>query len=334
MSETDILLCRPGFESALCAELRESGAVPGTPGLGYVPVEHPAGRDGVFESGRLAKAKGIAPDELKPMTPETARQVFDGITATSKPWTIRAWTPEVVKHEEHARRLKGITANLLRLLAKADPLRAALYREPESGKAEVVLQLALTGQGLWYAVCQAGQVPPAFRMKMDSQAPSRSYLKIEEAFVRMGDYPKAGDRVLDLGAAPGGWTYAFLKRGCRVTAVDHGQLKLPPQAAWKQGHVTHLRENGLTYAPEGGRLDWMVSDMLVAPGEALGLLRRWLEGGRAHRVVCNMKIPQREPYAAIRPLLQYLKKHTHRRLLVKQLYHDRREITVMVWGKD
>lgn len=63
------------------------------------------------------------------------------------------------------------------------------------------------------------------RMRLDPLAPSRSYLKIEEAFRVLGRAPEKNDLVIDLGAAPGGWSYSALKRGARVTAVDNGPLK-------------------------------------------------------------------------------------------------------------
>ncbi len=332
MSEFDVLICRAGFENALKAELQDCSVKPQETGIGYVAAQHPAGPDHVFEMMRLSKAGRVPTADLRPVTPQTVSAVFERIIAISEPWTICTFTPEAADHEEHSRRLKGIINHLLRLLAKADPLRFALYRKPESGKAKQLLQLCLTEQGLWYAVHSAAGAAPSYRMKMDDLAPSRSYLKIEEAFVRMNEYPKRGQRVVDLGAAPGGWTYAFVKRGCDVLSVDHGPMKLPPPSVWKEGRVTHLRENGLTYSPpRGKKTDWMVSDMLVAPGVALGLIRKWLENDWAERMVCNMKIPQQEPYAAVRPLLLDLKKQAPRRLLVRQLYHDRREITVMVW---
>ena len=68
----------------------------------------------------------------------------------------------------------------------------------------------------------------AHRKPFDQLAPSRSYLKIEEAFDMLGESPRRGQTVADLGAAPGGWTYAFVKRGCRVTAVDNGPMRIPP----------------------------------------------------------------------------------------------------------
>ncbi|HBR14741.1 MAG TPA: rRNA methyltransferase, partial [Candidatus Omnitrophica bacterium] len=62
------------------------------------------------------------------------------------------------------------------------------------------------------------------RMQMDPQAPSRSYLKIEEAFHIFGCEPGKNDTVIDLGAAPGGWSHSALKRGASVIAIDNGPL--------------------------------------------------------------------------------------------------------------
>lgn len=63
------------------------------------------------------------------------------------------------------------------------------------------------------------------RMADDPQAPSRSYLKAEEAYAVLGREPAAGETVVDLGAAPGGRSYSAAKRGARVVAVDNGPLK-------------------------------------------------------------------------------------------------------------
>eukprot|EP01139_Manchomonas_bermudensis_P010820 Amastigsp_a341215_6.p1 type:complete len:222 gc:universal Amastigsp_a341215_6:84-749(+) len=56
------------------------------------------------------------------------------------------------------------------------------------------------------------------RMRMDSRAPSRSFLKLEEALRILGRAPEPRELVLDLGAAPGGWAYAAAKRGASVIA--------------------------------------------------------------------------------------------------------------------
>ena len=58
--------------------------------------------------------------------------------------------------------------------------------------------------------------------------PSRAYLKLEEALIRInsekGVLPKAGERCLDAGACPGGWTWVLRQLGCTVTAVDRSEL--------------------------------------------------------------------------------------------------------------
>jgi 23S rRNA (cytidine2498-2'-O)-methyltransferase len=166
------------------------------------------------------------------------------------------------------------------------------------------------------------------RMAFDSNAPSRSYLKIEEAFERMNRKPVAQETVIDLGAAPGGWTYAFLKRNCCVTSVDNGPLKLPQNSI---ATVNHIRSDGITYTPLLHTLpvDWLVSDMLTDPGTNMGMLRKWLDNRWMRNCVINIKLPQTHPWQSVETLLKFLKGYTRMRFSVRQLYHDRREVTVM-----
>jgi len=73
-----------------------------------------------------------------------------------------------------------------------------------------------------------------------------------------GVVPEANQSVIDLGAAPGGWSHAFLKRGCMVTAIDNGPMKLRHPA------LVHQMTDGIRFEPRP--VDWLVADMLVAPG--------------------------------------------------------------------
>ena len=112
--------------------------------------------------------------------------------------------------------------------------------------------------------------------------------------------------------------------------MDHGPLHLPaPLPGW--GAITHLRTNGIVFEPRGPEpVDWLVADMLVAPGVALGLLRRWLTRRLARHVIVNVKIPQEEAFAAIAPVLRFVDGLSPSwNIRVKQLYHDRREVTVL-----
>src|SRR6185369_5481620 len=85
------------------------------------------------------------------------------------------------------------------------------------------------------------------RLRMPPGAPSRSTLKLAEAFMTfLGDSEsellRPGMRAVDLGAAPGGWSWQLAYRGLRVTAVDNGPLK---GAVVQDSLVQHLREDGL-----------------------------------------------------------------------------------------
>ena len=323
-----IMMCRAGFENVLSAEVVDRwGAEVVECGMGWIRGTGSCkGARAIFESDRIERAAQVRPDALKPISEDTVERVFLGLES-GVPWSIRGYTPEQTRHPAHEARIKGIEKALLRGLRRLDKKRHAYFRE-NGRKAELEMRLCLTEDGLWYGVMPVTGGAGIRRMKMDPLAPSRSYLKMEEALSVMGCEPEPGQRVIDLGAAPGGWTYAFLKRGCEVLAVDHGPLKLQDEG---NGQVTHVKENGLTYEPpaDWGQVDWMVADMLIAPGMALGLLRRWVEPGRVRRMVCNMKLPQQHPYVAVEPLLVFCRNTPTWRFDIRQLYHDRREITVM-----
>ena len=96
------------------------------------------------------------------------------------------------------------------------------------------------------------------RLRMPGGAPSRSTLKLAEAFVTfLGDREpevlRAGMRAVDLGAAPGGWTWQLARRGLRVTAVDNGPLK--GDVARRSARHPFARGWSFVPAEASGRLD-------------------------------------------------------------------------------
>jgi 23S rRNA (cytidine2498-2'-O)-methyltransferase len=117
--------------------------------------------------------------------------------------------------------------------------------------------------------------------------PSRAYLKLWEAFTRAGRWPGPGETCLDLGAAPGGWTWALARLGARVVAVDKAPLD-PAVAALPDVSVRRESAWGLDPRHEAP-VDWLFSDVVCYPGRLLGLVRRWLDAGRARHVVCTVK---------------------------------------------
>lgn len=123
--------------------------------------------------------------------------------------------------------------------------------------------------------------------------PSRAYLKLWEACTRIGAWPVAGDVCLDLGASPGGWTWAIAQLGARVIAVD--KAPLAPEVAAMPG-VEMRQESAFALAPEP--VDWLFSDIVAYPDRLLTLVQRWIEAGAPRRIVCTLKFQGGTDHAA------------------------------------
>lgn len=114
--------------------------------------------------------------------------------------------------------------------------------------------------------------------------PSRAYLKLWDALTRIGRWPAAGEACLDLGAVPGGWSWALAELGTQVTAVDKAEMD-PLVAAMP--NVTVRRESAFGIEPYP--VDWLFSDIICYPARLLGLVRRWIEAGAARNIVVTLK---------------------------------------------
>ena len=117
--------------------------------------------------------------------------------------------------------------------------------------------------------------------------PSRAYLKFWEACTVLGAWPVAGERCLDLGAAPGGWTWAIATLGAAVTAVDRAPLE--QRVAAMPGVMERLESAfGIDPANEAP-VDWLFSDVIAYPQRLLTLVQAWIASGRTKRIVCTLK---------------------------------------------
>jgi 23S rRNA (cytidine2498-2'-O)-methyltransferase len=168
------------------------------------------------------------------------------------------------------------------------------------------------------------------RMADDDLAPSRSYLKVEEAYAVLGREPAPGELVVDLGAAPGGWSYSAAKRGARVIALDNGPLK---GGALDHPLIEHRRADAYGYRPEPGqRADWMFCDLVDDPHEVLRrIVTPWLDGAWCRRFVVILKFGRVDPLALLREVRapDYVFSRRAPGTRVRHLYHDREEFTLV-----
>jgi 23S rRNA (cytidine2498-2'-O)-methyltransferase len=170
----------------------------------------------------------------------------------------------------------------------------------------------------------------AHRMADDERAPSRSYLKVEEAYLLAGREPVVGETVVDLGAAPGGWSYSAAKRGARVLALDNGPLK---GGALDHPQIEHRREDAFGFRPaEGEVFDWLFCDLVEDPHHVLeNLVGPWLVNRWCRRFVVNLKFGRVDPVAFLQELRSpeglLAKRAPGAR--IRHLFHDREEFTVV-----
>lgn len=130
--------------------------------------------------------------------------------------------------------------------------------------------------------------PGVYRPALPPEAPSRAWLKLEEALLLSRAPLKAGQRALELGSAPGGAAWALLSRGLSVTGVDPAQMDERVARHPKYRHLN--RSIALLEARELPAADWILSDMNVAPEQTLGHVLRLLETQRPKGVFLTLKL--------------------------------------------
>lgn len=324
-----LITCQAGFEPLLARELATHHRGVRAQGPGWVVAE--AG------DGELAFAHLVLRDpvEIKATSVNGLAQQLAGFFLESlrgeridAAWPcVLAGPPELVGL---GRRVGAVEKTFL------EHLRRKLSRVARLAVPELPRGLGEC-QGLfaWFTDFDTVQVARTawcngpHRMADDDLAPSRSYLKVEEAYGLLKREPAAGETVVDLGAAPGGWSYSAAKRGARVIAIDNGPLK---GGALEHPQIEHRREDAFRFRPRPGECcDWLFCDLVEDPHHVLHhLVEPWLQGGWCRRFVVNLKFGRVDPVALLTELrspgsvLQRMAPGGR----IRHLYHDREEFTL------
>jgi len=328
-----LLYCRPGFERD-CAQETQAKLIEATPDSGFVIVQGkprlayahlPFARQLIRlhseikelpERDRLTPLLAALPSELSPFgtlwleTPDTNEgKTLSGFTRRFQP---------LLEEKLHGEKWLLEDASLPRLhLFFPDKARALIgTSEPHNS--------AATHMGIQ-------------RLKIPHDAPSRSFLKLAEAFEifltreEQKKWLKPGMHAVDLGAAPGGWTWQLVQRELKVIAVDNGPLK---GVAANHPSIRHLRQDGFRFRPKQA-VDWLVCDMVEQPAKVAALMADWVATGATTRAIFNLKLPMKKRVEALDNALDSIRKvldakGIRYRLEAKQLYHDREEVTVFL----
>ena len=352
-----ILVATPGFEGALMDELRGPGTVPdaapadltGGPWPGIVCVAEPTSGaspplDPIFARQQLPAAfaaRGSSVAALAELAYQAAEATVD---ASPGPFTIHAFSPTGGELGLGSR-VELIASELLSRLRQRRRRAARRYVPPAEAalafdEIRVLVQLALVARdrafvsvaqpraletGGWDLAPWPGGIAPILD---DRQPPSRAYRKLEEAFRWMAAEPRPGELCVDLGGAPGGWSYTALRRDARVIAVDRAPLSAPVR---NHPHLTMIEGNAFTYQPppEHVPVDWLLSDVICEPARALGQLDRWLRQGWCRRLVMTVKFKGSSGYGMLADVRQCLIAAGCPRWRIKHLHHNKNEVTIM-----
>ena len=127
--------------------------------------------------------------------------------------------------------------------------------------------------------------------------PSRAYLKLWEAFTHLKKWPTKGERCLDLGASPGGWTWVLAKLGASVIAYDRAELA--PNVLAMRG-VSSVKGDAFAATPDKvGPVNWLCSDVICYPERLRDFVKLWLDSGRCKNFVCTLKFQGDSHYGVI-----------------------------------
>ncbi|MCP1728020.1 23S rRNA (cytidine2498-2'-O)-methyltransferase [Natronospira proteinivora] len=346
-----LLHCRPGMESATAAEMEERARAQGILGtyaiaqansaylrlcqpdpdqaramVEQAPTGHIFARQLIHEHCWM---EGLPQrDRLSPILAALPRhQGFEGIQLSA---------PDSNEGKALSRFLKGF-GRALRQGAEQQGIDLALPGAPR-------LHLFFPDSNrVSIGFNQDPASPPGGirRLRMPGQAPSRSTLKLEEALLTLlseaerNRWLQPGLRAVDLGAAPGGWSWQMVRRHIQVTAVDNGPMA---PSLMDSGLVEHVRADGFTWRPPRA-VDWLLCDMVDKPGRVAARMQEWLGQSWTRHAVFNLKLPMKRPWPIVRNLLWGLESalaesRPSLELRARQLYHDREEITVLAVDPD
>lgn len=149
--------------------------------------------------------------------------------------------------------------------------------------------------------------------------PNRAYLKLWDAFTRLGTGPKPGELCLDLGACPGGWSWVIASLGAKVISVD--KAPLDPRIA-AMPNITPRKESAFGLDPDSvGPVDWLFSDIICYPERLLNLVQRWRAAGLVRNFLCTIKFQGDTDFGTLRAFAAIPGAQ------VFHLFHNKHELT-------
>lgn len=324
-----VFIGQAGYEDLLEREMRDGGLNAQERGGGWLRADGagPTAVDWCFAHAVLFDVEEVTGTSVNALAAGIADQFLAGVRGEriEQPWPLvvttaaeldglgrRAGAVEVAVRELIKRKIARVARLATATPPRCGEVRGLFLHFVDFGRVFVARRLWLGGQR---------------RMADDPAAPSRSYLKVEEAYGILGREPAAGESVVDLGAAPGGWSFSAARRGAHVIAIDNGPMK---GGALGHAHIDHRREDAYRFRPEAATpVDWLYCDMVDDPQEVLrAIVEPWIGQHWCRRFIINLKFGRADAVALLADVRRRLAPRCAR-LVVRHLFHDREEFTLI-----
>lgn len=157
---------------------------------------------------------------------------------------------------------------------------------------------------------------------------SRAYLKLREGLM-WGEVPfESGDRVIDLGSAPGGASQALLEMGARVLGVDPAEMH---PTVMNHPNFIHLRKRGSEVQRRLYRgYRWLVADANVAPKHTLDTVESIVmhEATHLQGLLLTLKLSDWRMVAALGEHIQRIQSWGFESVRCRHLASNHQEICV------
>lgn len=165
---------------------------------------------------------------------------------------------------------------------------------------------------------------------LPESAPSRAYLKIAEACLRVKPMFKKNQTVLDVGCSPGGASFFFLENALNVIGVDSAEMDERILKNYKnkfyhlQKPIGHVVADDLVLP-----IDWLAVDMNVKPAILMMELKKLIPKlPLLFGAFITIKMPNVESYEEIPKILKQIKKLGFNSIQAVQLVSNKQEIFV------
>jgi 23S rRNA (cytidine2498-2'-O)-methyltransferase len=221
----------------------------------------------------------------------------------------------------------------------ADSNQAAV--DPKTAKERVtrILEIIIDEPQRWWIASKVAQQDFDFwpggvpELYQPEEVISRAYFKIAEAFAWSGLKIRPGERIVEIGSAPGGACQWLLDAGAKVTGLDPAEMD---EGLMTHPNFTHWRSRSLQVKRRAFRdFRILVCDANVTPNYTLDTVEAIVTypTSRFRALVLTMKMPDWDHALLISDHMDRVRSWGFEQVEARQLAHNRREYCIVAKGR-